>query len=98
MLIEVLIMLIAKKIIVRGHVQGVGFRYFTTTLAEDMGVVGAVWNKEDGSVHIEAQAEKSVMADFVAKVGESPSPYGRVDSVTTQDIAVHEDRNSFREL
>lgn len=91
-------MLIAKKIIVRGRVQGVGFRFTTTQLARELGVTGTVWNASDGSVHIEAQAEESVLKKFIAKVGDSPSPYGRVDSVDISDIAVSEKRNKFREI
>lgn len=92
-------MSIAKKIIVRGRVQGIGFRYTTTRLAEKLGVTGAVWNENDGSVHIEAQtAEESVLKDFIAKVDDSPSPYGRVDSVNITDIAVDEKRVQFREI
>ncbi|MGL4265782.1 MAG: acylphosphatase, partial [Weissella cibaria] len=42
--------MIAKKVIVRGRVQGVGFRYFTKQLADKLGVTGVVWNASDGSV------------------------------------------------
>ncbi|SCB84220.1 acylphosphatase [Weissella bombi] len=91
-------MSIAKKIIVRGRVQGVGFRYTTTQLAKELGVTGTVWNESDGSVHIEAQAEESVLKEFISKVDDSPSPYGRVDSLNVTDIAVNENRNKFREI
>ncbi|RGO79024.1 acylphosphatase [Weissella cibaria] len=68
--------MIAKKVIVRGRVQGVGFRYFTKQLADKLGVTGVVWNASDGSVRIEAQADETVMTDFVNGVKVSPSPYG----------------------
>ena len=70
--------MIAKKVIVRGRVQGVGFRYFTKQLADKLGVTGVVWNASDLSVRIEAQADETVMIDFVNGVKVSPSPYGRV--------------------
>ncbi|HNV71463.1 MAG TPA: acylphosphatase, partial [Candidatus Ozemobacteraceae bacterium] len=38
------------RVIVRGMVQGVGFRYFTVRQAESQGLAGWVENLEDGSV------------------------------------------------
>lgn len=43
------------KIIVFGTVQGVGFRYTTKAIADNMGIKGIVRNQSDGTVYIEAQ-------------------------------------------
>ena len=91
-------MLIAKKIIVRGRVQGVGFRYSTKIIADKLGIQGNVWNKSDGSVHIEAQAESDAMSDFISKISMSPSPYARIDSVDSKDIPINEHLHRFRAL
>lgn len=40
---------------VRGRVQGVGFRYWTRSLAERLGVSGTVRNHPDGSVEVCAE-------------------------------------------
>ncbi|WP_270310475.1 acylphosphatase [Weissella cibaria] len=90
--------MIAKKVIVRGRVQGVGFRYFTKQLADKLGVTGVVWNASDGSVRIEAQADETVMTDFVNGVKVSPSSYGRVDSVESEIIPVDESRHVFKAI
>ena len=90
--------MIAKKVIVRGRVQGVGFRYFTKQLADKLGVTGVVWNASDGSVRIEAQDDETVMTDFVNGVKVSPSPYGRVDSVESEIIPVDESRRVFKAI
>ena len=45
------------RIMVKGRVQGVGFRGFVTTKAENLGLTGYVENLEDGSVLIEAQGD-----------------------------------------
>ena len=42
------------KIIVFGIVQGVGFRYTTKAIADNMGIKGIVRNQNDGTVYIEA--------------------------------------------
>ncbi len=40
----------AKRLVITGRVQGVGFRHWMTTRAERMGVSGWVRNSADGSV------------------------------------------------
>lgn len=42
----------AKRIIVTGHVQGVGYRYFTQRTATRLGLKGYVRNQHDGSVEV----------------------------------------------
>ncbi len=42
--------LIAKHVIFRGHVQGVGFRYTTHRIAKRYDLVGFVRNLPDGTV------------------------------------------------
>lgn len=76
----------AVKIRVRGLVQGVGFRYCTTIAAQDCHIKGMVRNEIDGSVYIEAQGEEKNLEKFIAKVKESPSPSGRVDSFKMKEM------------
>ena len=45
--------MIRKHVIVRGRVQGVGFRYITSSIASKYHVTGWVRNEYDGSVEIE---------------------------------------------
>jgi len=45
----------AIHLIVRGRVQGVGFRYFIRAAADDAGVVGFVRNLPEGEVEIRAE-------------------------------------------
>jgi acylphosphatase len=42
----------AKRIIVTGHVQGVGYRYFAQRIASRLGLKGYVRNQYDGSVEV----------------------------------------------
>jgi acylphosphatase len=42
--------LIRRRVVVRGHVQGVGFRYSLRRLAQAREVAGWVGNQADGSV------------------------------------------------
>ena len=49
---------------VHGIVQGVGFRYMTKILADQIGVTGKVLNKNDGSVYIEAQGDPEKLSEL----------------------------------
>lgn len=77
----------AVKIIVKGRVQGVGFRYTTKMLADKLNVKGLVKNLDDGSVYIEAQASKEILEQFIAKVKASPSPAGYVSEASITSIS-----------
>lgn len=57
--------LISLRAIYAGRVQGVGFRYRTTQLAERYPVAGFVKNLPDGTVELVAQArDQSVLDRF----------------------------------
>lgn len=74
------------KIEVYGLVQGVGFRFSTKQLADQLGIKGIVMNRSDGSVYIEAQSNPMNLEYFISKVKLSPSPSGRVDKVKVTTI------------
>lgn len=74
------------KLEVYGLVQGVGFRFMTKKLADELGVKGIVMNRNDGSVYIEAQADPMTLQHFISQVKLSPSPSGRVDDVHIAEI------------
>lgn len=48
--------LLEIKVIFKGHVQGVGFRYITEKFANEIGINGTVQNLKDGSVEAVFQA------------------------------------------
>ncbi|WP_125702995.1 acylphosphatase [Lacticaseibacillus daqingensis] len=73
---------IAKAIRVEGRVQGVGFRWMTLMVAQQLHIVGMAQNEADGSVTIEAVGEPEAMAKFTAAVKASPSPSGHVTHYT----------------
>ena len=60
-------MSIVRHVVVRGHVQGVGFRMWTEDLAERLGLEGWVRNRRDGSVEaVFAGPEQAVTAAIEA--------------------------------
>lgn len=73
------------RFIVRGHVQGVGFRYFAVLAARRLGLAGTVRNMPDGAVEAIAQGPDDALAGFRAELERGPS-YGHVDSVHEGEI------------
>lgn len=54
------------KIVVKGIVQGVGFRYFTKLKADEFGLYGTVQNLADGSVSVFCQSKnRNLLMNFL---------------------------------
>ncbi|EOF54399.1 TPA: acylphosphatase [Enterococcus faecium] len=83
------------KMNVQGRVQGVGFRYMTKMVADQLGVTGTVKNEDDGSVTIEAIGNDDIIQKFIEEVKKSPSPSGRVQYVDVQEEPMIEERKKF---
>lgn len=63
-----------------GRVQGVGFRYFTLSIANELGLFGWVRNLPDGSVQLVAEGPKEQLDQFLNRLRIGPHS-GRVDDV-----------------
>ena len=66
---------------VEGVVQGVGFRYSTKHVADQMDVNGIVRNESDGSVYVEAVGSDEQIDKFIQELAKGPSPSAVVDKV-----------------
>jgi acylphosphatase len=75
-----LLMMIARRFIVRGRVQGVGFRYFAVHAARTAGVVGTVRNMPDGTVEAIAEGTRQAIACFRRELESGPS-YAHVSRI-----------------
>ncbi|TKN81247.1 acylphosphatase [Enterococcus faecium] len=83
------------KMNVQGRVQGVGFRYMTKMVADQLGVTGTVKNEDDGSVTIEAIGNDDIIQKFIEEIKKSPSPSGQVQYVDVQEDPMIEERKKF---
>ena len=75
---------------VRGHVQGVGFRWWIRARALELGLAGHARNLDDGRVEVVAQGPARAVASLVQLLQEHPSTTrrpGRVHSVVCQHSA-----------
>jgi acylphosphatase len=67
--------------VVRGRVQGVGYRYFVLRVASGAGLAGWVSNEADGSVHCVAEGPRPALDALVVALRDGP-PGARVESVS----------------
>lgn len=74
-----------RRILVRGVVQGVGFRPWVWRLAQQAGLAGRVFNDGQG-VTIEAFGAPAALDGFVTSLGQPP-PAARIKSFTSEVIS-----------
>jgi DNA ligase D-like protein (predicted 3'-phosphoesterase) len=77
----------ALRAVVRGAVQGVGFRDAVVRRARKLGATGWVRNAEDGSVLVHAEGPAGAVEEFVAFLREGPRG-ARVEEVATEGVKV----------
>jgi acylphosphatase len=78
-------MMVARRFVVIGRVQGVGFRYFAIRAARQAGVAGTVRNLPDGTVEAIAEGTQTAVAEFRAALERGPS-YGHVTRVDETEM------------
>ena len=80
-----------RKCVALGRVQGVGFRWFVTRNAQELGVRGTVRNRRDGAVELVLQAdEPATVQALVERIRQGP-PASHVESVSCERMS-SEDR------
>jgi acylphosphatase len=88
-------MLVARRFIIDGEVQGVGFRYFTLRAAARHQVLGIVRNLPDGRVEVIAEGEREAMDQFKQDLAAGPR-LAEVRSLDEFDIGVTGRYRDFR--
>jgi acylphosphatase len=73
-------MIVARKFLIIGMVQGVGFRFFTQRVAAIHQVTGYVRNLQDGRVEAWAEGRIESVENFKKDMAAGPS-YSRVEQV-----------------
>jgi acylphosphatase len=75
----------ARRYLVSGRVQGVGFRYFTQDIATREGVTGLVRNLPDGRVEAIAEGDEESLTRFERALRRGPS-HARVEQVEVDSL------------
>jgi acylphosphatase len=85
----------ARRFVVRGRVQGVGFRWFVEREAHLLAVSGWVRNNADGSVEVLAQGTRDQLLGLRSRLRQGPRA-ARVDDVEESEVGPVAGLSSFR--
>ena len=85
----------ARRFLVRGRVQGVGFRWFVEREARLLGIAGWVRNNSDGAVEVFAQGTREQLSGLRDRLRQGPRA-ARVDQVEESDANPTKDLTTFR--
>jgi acylphosphatase len=77
----------ARRWVVRGRVQGVGFRWFVFREADRLGLGGFVRNLPDGAVEVVSQGPNEALDALERLVTRGPT-MARVDGVERSEVPV----------
>ena len=87
-------MQIARRYLVHGRVQGVGYRYFAQRAADALGMKGWVRNLDDGGVEVYAIGSQAEHDELSGRLHKGPA-MSDVRGVDVQEAAL-EKLNGFR--
>jgi acylphosphatase len=85
----------ARRFVVRGRVQGVGFRWFVEREAHMLGIAGWVRNNADGSVEVLAIGSRDQLSGLRSRLRQGPRA-ARVDDVQELEAKAIPELNTFR--
>jgi len=71
------------RLVVRGRVQGVGYRWFARDAATALGLQGWVRNRRDGSVELETAGTEATLSALCERLRQGP-PAAQVTAVDVQ--------------
>ena len=79
------------RFLVRGRVQGVGFRWFVRRHGERLGLVGVARNLADGRVEVLASGPEEALSALEALLRDGPSA-ARVEQVLREPADLSDER------
>jgi acylphosphatase len=75
----------ARRYVISGRVQGVGYRMFALDAGRRENLAGSVRNLDDGRVEVEAEGDADALARFERALWRGPS-HARVEDVAVDDV------------
>jgi acylphosphatase len=88
--------MIAKRVIFRGRVQGVGFRYTVHHLARSFDVCGWVRNLPDGAVELQVQGTSAEVNGFIREIATESNVAHHIKSHFVETIPLLSGITGFR--
>ena len=87
----------ARRWLVKGEVQGVGFRWFVMREAQRLGLGGYARNLADGSVEVVSHGPEAALDTLEQHLKRGP-PHARVDAVERLHVPVEVEVHSAFEI
>ncbi len=78
-------MIVARRYVITGRVQGVGFRFFVEAAAAREGIHGWVRNRADGAVEAWIEGDQEAVDRVDAALRRGPGS-AQVDDVRVEDV------------
>jgi acylphosphatase len=78
--------MLAKRVIFRGRVQNVGFRYAVKDLARSFEICGWVRNLADGGVELQVMGEPAEVEAFIKEIAEESNVAHHIKSLLAETI------------
>jgi len=88
-------MLVARRYLISGRVQGVGFRYYVEDIARREGVNGYVRNLPDGRVEAVVEGDATTVGRVESTLWRGPGG-ARVEDVTIEEVTPSGMATGFR--
>ena len=85
---------IAKKFLIAGRVQGVGYRFFAERVATQLGICGYARNLWDGNVEVYAMGSALALQELKRHLAEGPRS-ARVTAIDESDAPLDDRYNHF---
>ncbi|MGD0923420.1 MAG: acylphosphatase [Terriglobia bacterium] len=85
---------VAKKYVISGRVQAVGYRFFAERVANQLGICGYVKNLWDDTVEVYAIGNEASLEELKRHLAEGPRS-ARVTSIEESEAAVHSGYTRF---
>ncbi len=84
--------MVARRYLISGRVQGVGFRYYVLREARALGLSGWVRNLMDGRVEALAVGDEAVLHAFEGRLWQGP-PHARVTTLDSEAADAPDERD-----
>ena len=76
-----------RRVVIRGRVQGIGFRLWLRNVADSLALAGSCRQLPDGSCEAIVQGQKTLVKQFVVACKRGPAE-ATVDTIETQTMPV----------
>lgn len=87
--------MLTNELIISGRVQGVGYRNYAKTIADELNIKGTVRNLSDSNVKVIAQTDEDTLDQFIVRLKVPQHSFMRINSITSCEIDIDKVYQTF---